>query len=93
MKIEDFISFDKMITPTIIKIIYLILAGLSILGGLFYIFKGISSEWGGGAMVIGGLFTLILGPLWARITCEIMIVLFKIHTRLTSIDETLKNKN
>ncbi len=87
------LTFDKMITPTIIKIVYYFLAIISIFSGIVLIIKGITADWGGGMMVVWGLITLIVGPIWARITCEIMIVLFKIHTRLTSIDEKVKHNS
>ncbi|MCP9767082.1 DUF4282 domain-containing protein [Lacihabitans sp. LS3-19] len=90
MKLEDFLKFDKMITPTIITIIYYFLAGIAILSGVVLIIRGISADWGGGMMVFWGLITLVAGPIWARITCELMIVLFKIHGRLSSIDEKTK---
>lgn len=91
MKFDDFLTFDKMITPVIIKIIYFILAGISIFGGLVMIFRGINADWGGGLMVFWGILSIILGPIWARVTCELMIVLFKIYSRLTSIEENTKN--
>lgn len=93
MKVEDFLKFDKMITPTIITIIYFFLAGASIIGGIISVFGGLMSPWGGGMMVFLGLLSMILGPIWARVTCEIMIVLFKINENLTSIDKNLKQEN
>ncbi|WP_337040307.1 DUF4282 domain-containing protein [Emticicia sp. 17c] len=93
MKFDDFLTFDKMITPVIIKIIYYFLVIASIFGGIVFIVQGISAPWGGGMMVFSGLLTLIFGPIWSRVFCELMIVSFRIYARLSSIDENIKKKS
>jgi len=74
------LSFDTMITPSIIKIIYFILVALSILGGVILLLQG-------GVSTILGLVYIVLGPLIIRIYCELLIVVFKILQNLKEINE------
>ncbi|NCC24675.1 MAG: DUF4282 domain-containing protein [Deltaproteobacteria bacterium] len=78
---RDLLFFDKMLTPKIITIVYwLILLGVA-LGALTTIF--------GGGFTIGkffmGLIGAAFGALFARIWCELMIVLFKMNEALQEI--------
>lgn len=82
---KEYIQFDKMITPTIIKFIFWAGVGLSVLFGLITIISGATSNFGGGAQVLIGLVTIVLGPLVVRIYCELLIVLFKMHESLNKI--------
>ncbi|MFW5999771.1 MAG: DUF4282 domain-containing protein [Halanaerobiaceae bacterium] len=86
--IEKIINFDKMITPSIIKILFWIGIAVSIIGGLIMIVQGATAEYGGGGIqVLIGIFTLILGPISTRIYCELLIVMFKINDKLSKIEE------
>ena len=76
---SKFLNFDEMVTPLIIKIIYWIGVVLTVLGGLVALFVTKS--------VIGGLLTIVLGPIFVRIWCELMIVLFEIHKNLVDINK------
>ncbi len=80
-----FLNFDKMITPAIIKIIFIIGIALTTIIGLSMVIRGAGAYFGGGLLVIFGLLTIILGPIFVRINCELMIVLFKIHESLEEI--------
>ena len=88
----DFLTFDRMVTPLLIKIIYYIGVAFWMLGGLVTFFVAISLPYGGGLMAFFSLVAMVMGPLFARIWCEFMIVVFNIHTRLRSIDATLKEE-
>ena len=83
----SFFSFDRMITPTIIKIVFWIGLVISVLLGLTLLLGGES-----GAVRVLGLLYLILGPLFVRIYCEVLIVIFKIHETLHSIDESVSRR-
>ena len=85
---KEFLQFDKMITPLIIKFIFWIGAGLSVLFGFIQIIAGITSDWGGGLQVFVGILTILFGPFLIRIYCELLILLFKMHETLQEI----KNK-
>jgi hypothetical protein len=83
-----FTSFDTMITPKLMVIVYwigLVLIALSALSGFLPALFGGSFGW--------ALLTLVggaLGILLWRVSCELMIVVFKIHDRLGTINEGLK---
>lgn len=83
----DFLAFRKMITPTVIQIVFwlgvigCVIAGLSILSG------GDSL-----AMVMPvpptllAVLVLTVGPLVIRIYCELLMVLFRIYESLRNIE-------
>lgn len=73
----------------IIKIIFFIGVGLSVLIGIFQIGAGVTSDFGGGSQVLLGLITLVLGPLFTRIYCELLIVFFKMQESLYEINTKL----
>lgn len=83
-----FFSFDKMITPAIIKIVFYLGIIASVISGLLMIFSGINAYYGGGFEVFAGILTIIFMPIIVRIYCELLIVIFKIHESLIEI----KNK-
>jgi hypothetical protein len=78
-KVMTFLKFDKMISATLIKWLFYISLVAVTLAGLFYMFNG---------SFFGGLLTIVLGVLFVRVYCEVMIILFKIHESLNEI----KNK-
>ena len=83
---KEFLHFDCMITGDIIKYVYWVLAGLTVLGGVISLLGSlVSGEFG---MAFLALILTVLGPILIRIYCELMIVLFKIHETLVAI----KNK-
>lgn len=83
--ISSFLSFDKMITPGIIKIVFLIGLGVSVLASLAMIIMGFNSYYGGGAQVFFGILMLVLSPIIVRVQCELLIIMFKIHESLEDI--------
>lgn len=85
----DFLTFNKMITPTIIQILFWILAGLVIILGLIGIVNGATSNFAGGSQVLGGLLLLLLGPVVIRVYCEILIVVFRMNETLIEIRDSL----
>ena len=74
--VGDFFSFDRMITPAIIKVLFWIGLAFSVLGGLGFLVAA-----SGGAKVLG-LIYLIVGPLFVRVYCELLIVIFKMTDTL-----------
>lgn len=82
---EDFTSFRKFITPSIITIIFWIGVVASVISGLV-MFVGAFGRYGGGAAAaLMGLLTIVIGPLVARIYCELIILGFKIYDTLIEI--------
>ncbi len=98
MNWKSFVSFERMITPVIIKVLFWIGMILSIIGGIIIFFSaaiaGISD--GDVLLIIGGLIggplSAILGILMVRIYCELLILFFRINETLTDIKKLLANK-
>lgn len=82
LSIKDLFFFDEMLTPKIITLIYWLLLLLVVISGLGIFISDLSL-----VSFIGGLFTIILGAAFARIWCEILIVIFKIHENLRKVAE------
>ncbi|WP_087974246.1 DUF4282 domain-containing protein [Oceanobacillus rekensis] len=81
---KEFVSFDKMLTPTLIKVLFWIGVAFSVLSGLIIMLDG-------GFAVILGLITIIVGPLITRVYCELLIIFFKIHESLTDLNKKVDN--
>ena len=82
---DEYLTFRKMITPIIIQVVFWIGAVLVALIGLWKIFIGATADYKGGEDVLIGLVVLFLGPLFWRIFCELLIVIFRINDTLTEI--------
>jgi len=76
---KDAFFFDSMLTPKIITFVYWLLLLGSVVSGIGAMF----TEYGGG--IFAGLGIIIFGAIGARIWCELLIVLFKIHENLQKI--------
>ena len=88
---EDFLSFRKMITPIIIKILFWVGVAINVIVGLIAIISSFTSR-GGGGMFLYGLLIIILGPVITRIYCEILILFFRMHDSLVEIKDLLAKK-
>jgi hypothetical protein len=73
---NDFLAFRKFITPAFIQAIFWIVVIVIVIASLVTMFT--QSFW-------AGLLSLILGPIVARIYCEIVILLFRIYDELVAI--------
>jgi len=80
---NDFLAFRKMITPTVIQVLFWIGAVLSVIMALFMLIGGaVKGEVG---TAISGLLCIVLGPIMVRIYCELIIVTFRILDMLVDI--------
>ncbi len=74
---QDLLSFNRMVTPVFIHVIYwigivtVVLAGLAVVAG------------GGG--ILKGLLAMVVGLIVVRVGCEVLIVLFRINDNLAAI--------
>ena len=84
-----FFSFRTMITPTIIKVLYVLGIIALIIVGIVMIVEGANSYYGSNNEVLIGFGIIILGNLLWRIICEGIILMFSIHERLGSIDKKI----
>jgi len=86
---DRFFSFDKMLTPTIIKILFwigLVFVGLT---GLVFIISGLNT-YAGGFITLSGIGILVVGPIFVKVYCELLIVMFKMHETLVEIRDELR---
>jgi hypothetical protein len=79
----DFLLFRRMLTPILIQILFWLGVLFSIIGGVYNFSHHAFSH---------GLEILILGPILARIFCEILIVFFRINETLTEIKNSVQKK-
>jgi len=87
MNAKEFLSFRTMITPVIIQVLFWLGVVLCIIGGLVGIIAGAAASFGGGVQVLGGILVLILGPVFVRIYCELLILAFRMYDSLKSIEK------
>ncbi|MBD1571579.1 DUF4282 domain-containing protein [Aliivibrio sp. S10_S31] len=76
---KDIFFFDSMLTPKIITIVYWLLLVSAVVSGIGTMFAGYEKN------ILGGLGIIVGGAIGARIWCELLIVLFKIHENLQKI--------
>ncbi len=73
---QDFFTFRKMVSITIIKFLYILGLFMITLGGLSGLFQ----------QTLAGIATLIIGNLFWRIFCESLILVFSIHQELVKLN-------
>jgi hypothetical protein len=80
---RDVFFFDAMLTPKIITFVYWLLLLLAVVSGLGSMFGG----YGGVtfAKFLMGFGVMVGGAVGARIWCELLIVLFKIHENIKKV--------
>ena len=83
----DFLSFRKMVTPVIIQVIFWIGVAAAIIAGIVVL---VSADEAGARLF--GLLYIILGPLYWRVVCELLILLFRINETLTDIKNNTERK-
>lgn len=82
------LHFDSMLTPKIITLVYWLLLGGVLLSGLGTMFTQ-----GGFSGLISGILVILFGAIAARIWCELLIVLFKIHENIKKIADKTSNND
>lgn len=80
---NKFFSFEEMITPIIIKVLFWVGLAASVIFGLITIFTGIIEE--EFLLIFSGLLTVVVGSLLVRVYCELLIIMFKIYETLKQI--------
>ena len=79
---KDVLYFDSMLTPKIITLVYWLLLVVAVIAGLTKMFGGFSF-----GNLLAGLAYAVGGAVAARIWCELLIVLFKIHENIRKLAE------
>ncbi len=82
---NDFLTFRKMITPIIIQLIFWIGLVATVLTGITGIAAGLGVPEEGGYTILAGFAILLLGPLFLRVYCELLILFFRMNDTLTEI--------
>ncbi len=100
--LKNFLSFEKMITPVIIKILFWIGLAGSAVGSIVVFFTILipAVQWGGAGRILGGfllglllgILSFVLGVLITRIYAELLILFFRINETLSDIKSLLKEK-
>lgn len=80
---NKFFSFEEMITPIIIKVLFWVGLAASVIFGLITIFTGIIEE--EFLLIFSCLLTIVIGSLLVRVYCELLIIMFKIYETLKQI--------
>ena len=88
LSLQSLLSFEHMLTPIFIRVLY-------VLGILACIFFGVGAIFRGGGLVgfVGGLFAMIVGVFFVRIGCEALIVAFQINETLSDIRALLQKQS
>jgi hypothetical protein len=86
----DLLSFEKLITPTVIRIVYFLGLAFIALGGILGFFGALFSGNIGPAIV--ALIGAALGFLGWRIWCELVIVFFGLYDRAGEIRDRLAQR-
>lgn len=92
MEFGDLFSFDKKITPAIIKPIYWIGLILIVFLDVIYFFYGFgwlfSQFFFGLWIMMMSILTVIFGVLGLRIAAELCLAVFEIHEKITGAPST-----
>jgi len=81
---QDLLGFEKMVTPIIIRILYF-------LGLLGVLAAAVMSLFQGRFLAAIGI--LVFGAIMVRVYSELLILLFRIHDNLVSINQQMKDRN
>ncbi len=83
----DFVLFKFLIAPRILIVLYWVLVGLCILGGLGFMLMSLLSGQVASILVgiLGGLLIMIVYPVFLRISFEFALVVFRIYDTLQEI--------
>jgi hypothetical protein len=86
-----FLGFDIMITPMIMKVLYVIGSIGIVLFMLFIMFSGFAVSFGAGVLgFFGGLLGGILGLVFYRIFCEQILLFFTMNDKLKEIRDNTR---
>jgi hypothetical protein len=102
MNLKSFLSFERMITPVIIKVLFWIGLIGSLVGGIVFFFSTLIAGFARGGFgpimggllggLLGGAVIIFIGALGTRIYAELLILAFRINETLTDIKDLLQEK-
>ncbi|MCL2162119.1 MAG: DUF4282 domain-containing protein [Betaproteobacteria bacterium] len=80
---KDLLSFDTLVTPKILTLIYWLGLVAVVISGVVTFFTSLFA--GSLKGMAGGLLWILLGGLIVRLYCELLIVVFKMNEALQEI--------
>ena len=87
----DLFQWERFITPSIIKLFYLLAVAVAVIFGLSGIFSGLGlmlvSPGVGFITVVASLIGVLAGVLFARIAAEVILIIFRISEHLGALRE------
>ena len=84
---KDLLFFEKMITPMVVTYLYWLGILGSFISGLIIIFTDFSF-----GSLLSGIIFFIFGVICSRVFYELVIILFKIHEKLTVVADNVDIK-
>lgn len=91
--IKDFLSFNRLLGPTLIKYIYWLSAAaivlmcvLGVIGGVLSVF---SAPISGIITIISSIIGSVIMLIWLRVFCEKILVTFLIEARLRELNQRM----
>jgi Domain of unknown function (DUF4282) len=87
--LRDLFQWERFITPSIIKIFYLLAVIITVVFGVSGMLSGLAlmmaQPLGGLIMVVSSLFGMLLGVIFMRIIAEFVLITFRINEHLGAI--------
>lgn len=83
---RDYLLFRKFITPIAIELFFWLGVGLCVAEGIAMIIAA-AGRFGSGIGVLNGILLLLIGPIFVRVACELIMAVFGIHDALRSGDK------
>ncbi|HOJ00631.1 MAG TPA: DUF4282 domain-containing protein [Anaerolineaceae bacterium] len=74
---DDFLHFRKLITPSLIKVLFWMSSLICIIAGIVLIASSFGTYGSGAVSFLFGICIALLGPLFSRIICETLFVIFQ----------------
>ena len=91
--VKEFLTFRRMMTPILIQIIFwvglvgIIIVSITMIAGVSTMRMPSEIQGGRQAGVVLGIVFLIFGPLYWRVLCETLIVVFRMNENLDKIEK------
>jgi hypothetical protein len=86
-KFQHLLSFNVLITPFVIRIVYWIGVAVALYFGISGIVEGIRYD--SFRVVLVALMFLVGGPIYLRVVCELIIVAFKLLDEMRAVRSAL----
>jgi hypothetical protein len=78
---REYLLFRKFITPIVIELFFWLGVGLCVAEGIAMIISA-AGRFGSGIGILNGILLLLIGPVFVRVACELIMAVFGIHDAL-----------